>query len=203
VPQDTNNDGEYNVATSSHYLNPTFGNTIFIRPNLIGDVDANNDTDGRYLANTGLAIISQNSGFIPNGTDKWVEFGDKFTPTATQTIVTIRVINKQNIDGNGNDIGIDNIFLSRLECDFDRDGIPNSEDLDSDNDGIYDIVENGAASLDTDGDGRVDGGVDANGSPTGGITSIVTQTPDGDTQPDFLDIDSDGDGIPDNIEGKL
>jgi len=43
---------------------------------------------------------------------------------------------------------------------FDGDGIPNYLDLDSDNDGIPDVVE--ASGTDTNNNGKVDGFVDAN-----------------------------------------
>ena len=58
-------------------------------------------------------------------------------------------------------------------ADFDCDNVPDSIDIDDDNDGITDYAE-GDLSRDTDNDGI----------------------------PDSLDIDSDGDGIPDNIEAQ-
>jgi hypothetical protein len=43
----------------------------------------------------------------------------------------------------------------RLECDNDGDGIPNGFDLDSDNDGIYDLKESGSnPNLDLDNNGN-------------------------------------------------
>ena len=56
-------------------------------------------------------------------------------------------------------------------------------DLDTDNDGIIDSLED----LDLDGDG------DPATNPT---------DTDGDGFPDYLDIDSDNDGVPDNVEGQ-
>ncbi|MEP6172374.1 MAG: hypothetical protein ABJ208_27105, partial [Rhodopirellula bahusiensis] len=47
---------------------------------------------------------------------------------------------------------------------FDGDGIPNNEDLDSDNDGIPDVVETGNGSLDLDGNGSIDPGESNHGS---------------------------------------
>ncbi len=88
--------------------------------------------------------------------------------------------------------------LTACNLDTDGDGIPNRLDSDSDNDGISDVRE--AKGTDTDGDGRVDGGVDANGVPlstNGGLTPPDT---DGDGKPNPYDVDSDGDGIPDSIE---
>ncbi len=104
--------------------------------------------------------------------------------------------------------------------DTDGDGVINSMDLDSDNDGIYDIIESNAVSVpgvsDSDNDGRVDGGtVSANIGANGVFNSLETapesavlnytiaeSTDDSDSILDYLDLDSDGDGIPDNIEAQ-
>lgn len=134
--------------------------------------------------------------------DIWRTLLLNFTATST-TFLTLRIINEQPLGNNGNDIGIDNVRFAELGCDFDFDEIPNSLDLDNDNDGIYDIVEAGFGNLDANGDGIVDGAVDANGVPiaaAGGLTPINT---DGTGFPDYQDIDSDDDGIQDNIEAQL
>jgi hypothetical protein len=67
--------------------------------------------------------------------------------------------------------------------DDDDDGVANDADLDDDNDGILDTVED--ANLDNDNNPLTD----------------PTDT-DGDGLPNHLDLDSDGDGIPDNIEAQ-
>lgn len=73
-------------------------------------------------------------------------------------------------------------FISGFPDD-DDDGIANDADLDDDNDGILDTVED--ANLDNDNNPLT--------SPT---------DTDGDGVPNYLDLDSDGDGIPDNIEAQ-
>ncbi|WP_271728620.1 DUF6923 family protein [Aquimarina algiphila] len=100
-----------------------------------------------------------------------------------------------------------------LAFDTDRDGVPNVLDLDSDNDGIFDIVEAGLGSYDTNGDGYFNA-QDANfvDSDLDGIADIVDidQTgvafypadTDGDLIYDAYDIDADQDGIIDLIEGQ-
>ncbi len=85
--------------------------------------------------------------------------------------------------------------------DSDGDGIADSLDLDSDDDGIVDLVE--AGGVDADGDGQVDGFTDINGD---GLDDTLASSPlpvpnsDGDAVADYLDVDSDGDGIVDNVE---
>ncbi|MFZ1454273.1 MAG: T9SS type A sorting domain-containing protein [Ferruginibacter sp.] len=103
--------------------------------------------------------------------------------------------------------GVDDRF------DQDLDGIINMRDLDSDNDGVPDVVE--AYGVDVNGDGRIDNYVDADGDGlsdnvdsrifaadgaynTG--TGLAMPNLDGDIVPNFLDLDSDNDGIPDVIE---
>ncbi|WCL82442.1 T9SS type A sorting domain-containing protein [Saprospira sp. CCB-QB6] len=113
--------------------------------------------------------------------------------------------------------------------DFDADGLLNIYDLDSDNDGVQDILE--AYGTDADGDGRVDTFTDADGDgfadavdgdPNNDGTAdniaavlILTGTDndndgqpnsypdanaDADATPNFLDLDSDNDGITDVVE---
>jgi hypothetical protein len=96
------------------------------------------------------------------------------------------------------------------KSDKDLDGIPNQYDLDSDNDGIPDVVE--SYGVDTDGDGKIDNytdtdndgfsqNVDANNTGVQGSgNGLGAQDFDGDGIPNYLDLDSDNDGIPDLIE---
>jgi len=91
------------------------------------------------------------------------------------------------------------------DCDDDMDGVPNIFDLDSDNDGIYDVIEAGNGGLDTNGDGVVDSNdtgfsdSDGNGADDTAEATIPTDTGN-DNSFDFLNTDSDGDGCPDANE---
>lgn len=94
-----------------------------------------------------------------------------------------------------NDEGDGKIFLfgdrNQATCDFDNDGIPNHLDIDSDNDGIPDNIEfQGTYNY------VEPTGIDANGNGIDdayeGLEPIDT---DEDGIPDYLDIDSDNDGI--------
>ena len=109
------------------------------------------------------------------------------------------------IDANGD--GIDDAVTP---IDTDNDGIPDFKDPDSDNDGLPDVLENGATGVDTDGDGIDDafdvdqtGGVDSDGDGMDDNTSPYALDSDGDGTPDHLDSDSDNDGINDGVEAGL
>lgn len=102
----------------------------------------------------------------------------------------------------GADVSADGKADSYPNKNKDRDFRPNAYDLDSDGDGIADVIE--AGFPDVDFNGIVDGAIGSNGwaivissKPTLGLRFT-----DADSYPDYLDIDSDADGIPDNIEGQ-
>ncbi|WP_422359043.1 T9SS type A sorting domain-containing protein [Reichenbachiella sp.] len=87
--------------------------------------------------------------------------------------------------------------------DTDGDGVDNYADIDSDNDGIVDVIEAGGVA---GSDGRISGFTDTDGngrndSQDVGVLSLPDSDGDG-TLADYLDIDSDNDGIQDNIEGQ-
>lgn len=160
------------------------------------------DTDGDGVADGGDADADGDG--IPNG----IELGGDFAG-----------------DGNGN--GIPDYIDATLQIgcvdaepdgtcdvipakfDVDGDGIPNHLDLESDGDGVLDIVENGNAALDANGDGKLDDLTDGDhdGLPASvdaddaDAAVVTTKTPavdtDGDGTIDSLDTDSDGDCVPD------
>jgi len=85
--------------------------------------------------------------------------------------------------------------------DSDSDGVPDYRDLDSDNDGLIDLVELGG--VDQDGDARIDGFDDAAGDGADDdIQKFVAEwiDTDGDSIPDMRDLDSDNDGLSDIFE---
>ncbi len=129
----------------------------------------------------------------------------------------------RKIDGDGNFYGatitltenaIDmtgpfNCVQGDFTKDTDGDGTPDYLDLDSDNDGIADVIE--AGGTDPDNDGVIGSGpitdTDGDGlsnivdSDNGG-TALPTPDTDGDGYDNYKDIDADNDGIVDNIEGQ-
>ena len=111
----------------------------------------------------------------------------------------------------------DSAFISiSIDKDTDSDGVLDIVDTDDDNDGILDTDEiNNGNDLngDEDGDGILnfedtnDNGNSGDGSTTDYTDVNGDGTPDaydadGDRFPNHIDLDSDGDGIPDNIEAQ-
>ncbi len=119
-----------------------------------------------------------------------------------------------NQDGPGPESMNASLFASAL-CDFDGDGTINSLDLDSDNDGIYDIVEAGVLDVsgvnDVNNDGIIDGlpaafganglydVVEDNDIQAANLTYTITDT-NSDGNYDAFDLDSDSDGCFDAID---
>lgn len=107
------------------------------------------------------------------------------------------------------------ISANGSDLDSDGDGLPNRLDLDSDNDGVLDWQESGAViAVDFSGvrvvAGRLLGDVGENGllnlleapADTGRLRYALIDS-DGDTQPDYIDLDADNDGAPDLLEAGL
>jgi uncharacterized repeat protein (TIGR01451 family) len=84
---------------------------------------------------------------------------------------------------------------------FDNDTRANPYDVDSDMDGITDVVEAGFPDINFN--GFVDGPLNTHGwcNAISILPSLVIRNTDGRGAPDYLDIDADDDGIPDNVEG--
>ncbi len=92
--------------------------------------------------------------------------------------------------------------------DPDGDGLVNRVDIDSDGDGITDLTEGQPSfsvvpptGTDMDGDG-VDAAFDVDDNDPANMASIIVPVnTDGADAPDYLDLDSDNDGVEDFIEG--
>ena len=106
------------------------------------------------------------------------------------------------VDGNQN--GIDDTILPITAFfDIDGDGFENAFDLDSDNDGLSDLLETAGTGLDSDNNGQIDGFIDDDGNglhdPLQGAPLQFTDT-DNDGFANQLDLDSDNDGLTDAEE---
>jgi len=114
---------------------------------------------------------------------------------------------------NALETSIDAGFSVFSAADADADGLLNSEDLDSDNDGLTDVFENQFLNtFDANLDGIIDGTTDADGDgilasadaidAVFGSTGSFPVDSDGDHVYDAYDIDADNDGITDNTEAQ-
>jgi len=118
----------------------------------------------------------------------WTLIGYNYINGNNATL-TIAVQNA-NSGNNGREIAIDALSFIAADCDDDGDGVKNSFDLDSDNDGLYDVFE--SASGQAQSGGVLTGGVDSDGIPN--------SVSNGSSYIDYLPADSDNDGILDEVE---
>ncbi|WP_298418068.1 LamG-like jellyroll fold domain-containing protein [uncultured Kordia sp.] len=151
----------------------------------------------------GNQIATATSGLIPptSPAGDWVEVSATFTTTFTQ--FTVQLVNNQ-LGGIGNDLAIDDIFVKQQLCDSDGDGIADTVDLDNDNDGIPNIVELNLPDNDKDAtlfNDTVVPWADTNNNGMHDLyESITLLDSDLDGTPDYIDLDSDNDGIFDSEE---
>ncbi|MFH4965173.1 LamG-like jellyroll fold domain-containing protein [Gaetbulibacter sp. M235] len=130
-----------------------------------------------------------------NLTGDWYQFTADLNLGVTEFQV---IFTNNQLGGTGNDLAIDDIEIKQTLCDHDNDGISDVFDLDSDNDGIPDVIETGLGIY-SEGKAtltNVSSWVDANAN--GMHDLFESQTPidtDSDGIPDYLDLDSDNDGI--------
>jgi len=204
---DSDNDGVPN------YLDTTFPGRVDSNADGVDD-RFDTDKDGKVNMfdldsdNDGIPDVVEAYGVDVNG-DGLI---DNYTDTDNDGL-------SQNVDINNS--GASNTGLGLNNPDFDSDGIPNFLDLDSDNDGIPDVVESGGP--DVNNDAKIDGFVDVNAdglhdgyiNATGLLKTGADITGDGradsypnknldnDFRPNAYDMDSDADGIVDVIEAGL
>lgn len=154
------------------------------------------DPNGNQIATATSGPIEPTS---PAG--DWVDVSATFTTSFTQ--FKVQLINSQ-LGGIGNDLAIDDIFVKQLLCDSDGDGISDTVDLDNDNDGIPNVVELNLPDNDKDAtlfNDSVATWVDSNNNGMHDLyESITILDSDGDGTPDYIDLDSDNDGIFDSVE---
>ena len=212
-------------ATRGDANDPTPVNTDGLTTPDYTDLDSDNDglTD---LAESGIpnapALDPNGDGKIDNPADP---DGDGIPQAVDGAPTTFGDVNNPTLpDGNNN--GTPDF---RDPSDIDGDGIADATDLDDDNDGILDTVEDAQLSPDTDGDSVpnkldldsdndgindvieangtdanrdaiADGPVSSQGIPASAGAGLTPPDTDGDTRPNPYDLDSDNDGINDLVE---
>ncbi|WGH75580.1 gliding motility-associated C-terminal domain-containing protein [Tenacibaculum tangerinum] len=171
-------------------------------------VEGTGDTDNDGIPDY-LDLDSDNDGILDVD-----EGGNGHLDTNGDGVIDINDEGFTDVDNDGQDDDSEAIDAP----DTDGDNVPDYQDLDSDNDGINDVIEDGNAAADTNGDGVIDtndtnGGdsdgdgisdsvdADDNGFGEGASGEDDNTDTDGDGIPDYLDLDSDNDGINDVVEG--
>lgn len=154
--------------------------------------------DGIFEANTleftSFEIRFKLNGVVLNNGQGTFEIRSHLSPS-----IQIKYVNLDSSNSNATAFKLSGACRN-IDSDFDS--VSNNYDLDSDNDGIYDVIESGNSNLDTNNDGRIDdvelNDTDSNGRHDTAINPVNT---DGIDLPDYLDKDSDGDYIWDVVEG--
>jgi uncharacterized repeat protein (TIGR01451 family) len=212
---DANGDGKidnYSDPDSDGFSqNVDASNGVAGSGNGLGRVDTDGDGIPNYLDldsdNDGIPDVVEVYGIDANNDGKI----DSFTDTDFDGL-------SDNIDGDvGNDGIAENSAAALLKTGADingdgrADSYPNKNmdgdtktnpyDLDSDSDGILDVRE--AGFTDANFDGRIDGALNSDGWNIGvaGLASLNLPNTDASGRANVYDIDSDNDGIPDNVEG--
>ncbi|MEQ9468144.1 MAG: T9SS type A sorting domain-containing protein [Ekhidna sp.] len=160
-------------------------------------IDKDTDNDGIPDA------VELNGGVLPTNMDE----DGAYPPSYSLT-------NDSDGDGIVDDVDTSTGGTAFANPDTDGDGVSDFRDLDSDGDGIVDLIE--AGGTDADGDGMVDSFSDATNDGfhdsydpdlfgttllSGSVTKRARNT-DGDALADYLDIDTDADGLIDNVEAQ-
>ncbi|WP_425390837.1 T9SS type A sorting domain-containing protein [Ekhidna sp.] len=193
--------------------------------------DLDDDNDGLLDTDEGSGLIDTDSDGIADSRDldsdndgigDLYESGAEADADVTSIAATLDINDDGMIDlsvsvgANGYadilETAVDNGTRSFTISDSDSAGPVDFRDLDSDNNGISDLVESGrSTNIDTDDDGIFEGTdadqdgvpdeVDSNNATFGSILSANDQDSDG--TPDFRDLDNDGDTVEDVDEVGL
>lgn len=210
------------IATNdTFYLLTGCGNNEISGNLLDNDYDPNGDeiafyfssypTGGNFqIDDQGAFSLQVPEGFLGNITFEYYikEISEKNYCALGEVIVYVKA--DCDCDGVSNDLDLDNDNDGILDVDegngaidSDHDGIANNVDIDSDNDGITDNVEwqkEGAYVIPSFVDENKNGWDDAYDILMNGKYYKAEDT-NNDGEPDFIDMDSDSDGISDFIEG--
>ena len=204
---DTNGDGiidNYTDTDNDGFSQNVDGNNTGVQGsgNGLGNQDFDGDSIPNYLDtdsdNDGIPDIIEAAGTDTDNDGKIDGFGDANKDGIADNLILASALLKTGSDTSPVDGRADN-YPNKNK---DQDVKPNAYDMDSDGDGIIDVIEAGLP--DANFNGVVDGVLGTNGwsASVSGLPSLNLRNTDSDSYPDYMDIDSDDDGIPDNIEAQ-
>ena len=183
----------------------------------VGTVTVQNPANGTVVVNDNgtpndpsddTLVYTPNPGFI--GTDSFTYTLCDDQGRCDSATITV-IVNPTGIDLDSDDDGIVDSFEdldldgdgdpATNPVDTDSDGLPDYLDIDSDNDGIPDNVEaqTTLGYIPPSGEDLNANGLD-DAYENGGAVGIIPEDTDGDGLPDYVDPDSDDDGVADAIE---
>lgn len=201
---DTDADGFSQNVDGNNTGHLSSGNGLGL-PDLDGDgvpncIDLDSDNDGIPDVREADGADANNDGKIDGYTDTDADgFSDNVDGDVGNDGIAENAAN--SLLRTGADTNADGRADSYPYKNFDSDTRANPYDLDSDGDGITDVRE--AGFTDADNNGFSDGikGVDGWDDAIDALATLTLRNSDGDANLNYLDIDSDNDGIPDNVEG--
>ncbi|MBT8265467.1 MAG: T9SS type A sorting domain-containing protein [Bacteroidia bacterium] len=202
----TTNDGLYQdvVSTPGDILQWTFAHRK--RTGYAGS--SNEDVLQLLIGDTSGNLVSQGN-FVSAGDSSWTNYSGTYIVPAGQTTTRLTFSVLSTASGStssGNFIDNVQLFVIPTNCtDTDGDSIPDYFDLDSDNDGIPDIVEAGNGSISA-GTGIIPLASFTDTNQNGMHDPFETSVPidsDGDGTPNYLDLDSDNDAVFDVDEARI
>lgn len=203
---DADNDGFSQNVDANSSGKDLSGNGLDL-PDLDGDgvpnyIDHDSDNDGIPDVAEAYGTDANNDGMIDGYTDTDNDGfsdnvdGDVGNDGTAENMLNALILTGSDPDNNGR-------ANSYPYKNFDSDNKANPYDLDSDGDGISDVKESGFT--DADWDGRVDGAINSWGrnSALAALGTLTLPDTDATGRTNPFDIDSDDDGIPDNVEGII
>ena len=215
-PRTINFKGSTNADLSfSDYVTPRISSYLDIYYSAIDSNDVLTITADTTDPDFEWFVVYSNNAIVNNsGNTVTIEGLQAGAPFAEFDIIASQPLLKINTDMNYVNglvtAGANSYFDFSFCTDFDKDGVINQIDLDSDNDGISDLYESGATAAqiaaDVNKDGTIDSSesADSNGDGLMDIfgTGTIPVNSDTDEAYDMFDLDSDGDTIPDTVEAR-
>lgn len=213
-------EGDFYAVNDTFYFVTSCASTFFYDNVMKNDIVSgpNIQMCSVYAPKDGVLTFGSNGGFTLSLPDKYsgvLEFcysicDKNNSDVRSEARVIIIVENDNDCDGIVNRLDLDNDNDGILDADegngildSDGDGIPDSFDIDADNDGISDNEEwqqEGYYIRPSETDANNNGWDDSYDTELDGTYYEQVDT-DHNGVPDFLDDDSDKDGVSDNIEG--
>ncbi|WP_426095578.1 LamG-like jellyroll fold domain-containing protein [Flavobacterium sp. DSR2-3-3] len=165
-----------------------------------GYANSVNEDVAQLLIGNPTGILTSQGDFVSAPDASWTEYTGRYLVPAGQTTTRLTFTVLGTVSGSqssGNFMDKVQLFVVPICGDTDGDLIPNYFDLDSDNDGIPDVIEAGLGNL-SNGKGKLDvvsGDGDGLLDSAASVANQAVLNSDNDAIPNYLDLDSDNDSL--------